>query len=167
MSNVRIFKVPYRIARLALGGGGISARMAVKQADAALNELRPSLVEAIDEHLAEIERRFGVSAASRASEPLADLYTLGVDVIDVCDGLPGSGVDEAAKALCDLVDRSLSRDVTNWEAIDVHLRALHLLRAHGLSFSAEQKESVLVGLKQVTIKQMADDETTQVSDLTG
>ncbi len=154
MSGVRMYKVPNRIARLALGNGGVTVRQAVQQANAALDELRPPCLEIIDEVMAEIERRFGAGAAGRKAEPLGDLYALGLKIIEVAIGLPNSGIDEGARALCDMVDRSLAKDVVAWEAIDVHLQTLMLLRARGQAFTPEQRNAVLIGLKKVTTKKV-------------
>lgn len=156
MSSVKMFRVPNRIGRIALGNGGVTARDAIKAADAAVDGVRPQFLETMDKALREIELRFGPAAGSRDAEPLRDLYELALRIVDMSLGLPDSGVDEAARALCELADRCIARSVNHWEAIDLHLQALHLLRAHGQSFTAEQRDHVLVGLKQVMIKRVGD-----------
>ncbi len=152
MSQVRKFKVHSRLSRLALGHGGITVSQALKRATAALDEIRPPCVAMIDECLADIDRRFGPLAAGRAAEPLEDLYSLASCVIDVAGALPHSGLDQAANALCELVDLSVGSERVSWVAVDVHIRALHLLRAHGPSLSEERRRAVISGLRDVVIK---------------
>ncbi len=152
MSHVRKFRVHSRIARLAIGHGGITVAEALKRASVALEEMRPPCIQMIDDCLAEIDRRFGPLASDRADEPLEDLYTLSSCVIDVAGALPNSGLDQAANALCELVDLTLGSGQVGWVAFDVHIRALHLLRAHGASLSEQRRRAVITGLRDVVIK---------------
>jgi hypothetical protein len=152
MSPVKKFRVQTRLSRLAINRGGITAHQAIKQADVALEALHETCVETIDVCLAEIERRFGPDAADRAKEPLRDLYDLSSQIIDVAIGLPNCGIDQAAHALCDLVDLSIASRRTGWVAIDVHIRALQLLRTHGASFSEKRRNAIIDGLREVVLK---------------
>ena len=58
---------------------------------------------------------------------------------------------EGAQVAC--VDLNLAADSCGWDAIDVHIRALQLLRAHGQSLSPQHREAVLSGLSEVVVKQ--------------
>lgn len=152
MNQVMKFKVRSRISKLAFKGG-ITAREAVSRADAAIEALRGPCLAAIDSTLAEIDARFGHSAADRNAEPLSDLYGLASQIIDAGIGLPNSGIDQAARALCELVDLSLVAESRSWVAIDVHIRALQLLRTHGTTLSPQRREAVIHGLGEVVVKQ--------------
>jgi hypothetical protein len=61
-----------------------------------------------------------------------------------------AGVDKAALSLCTLVDGCAEAKAWRWDAVDVHLNALRLLRAHGAALPAEQREAMLQGLYQVS-----------------
>jgi len=159
MSGVRKFKVKSRLSTLALGSGGITAREALKRADAAIESVRGDCLVMIDERIAEIERRFASTVPGRASDRFEDLYDLSSGIIDVALGLPESGIDHAARALCDLVDLSLERGVRDWEAVDVHIVTLRLLRGSGQAFSQAQRDAVLGGLKKVMLKRVGDPTT--------
>jgi hypothetical protein len=152
VSPVRKFAVQSRLSKLALGQGGITVVEALKRATLALEEIRPPCLAMMDDCLQDIDKRFGSAAAGRGEEPLADLYALSSSLIDVAGALPNSGIDQAANALCELVDLSMGAGRTSWVAVDVHIRALHLLRAHGASLSAERRQAVIGGLRDVVAK---------------
>ena len=156
MSNVRKFKVKSRLSKLINEAGGITVNTALKQAKAAIETLRvPSLAD-IDASLAEMDKLFGPTARNRAGESLEDLYFLSTRIIDCAIFLEGSDIDLAARALCELVDRSQMNDVCDWEAIDVHISSIKLLRAAGLAMTDEQRAHVLEGLARVTRKRIGD-----------
>ena len=156
MSGVRKFRVRTKLATEVMKGGGITVSDALKRADEGLEPLRDVCLRIVDQNLAEIDKRFGMTAKARAGEDFEDLYELSSRVIDSALGLPDSGIDSAARALCDLADLSLEKDVRDWEAIDVHIETLKLLRQRGQSFTQAQRDSVLDGLKKVTLKRVGD-----------
>lgn len=154
MKKFKKIRVKSRLSRLLGAGKGITANEAIARADAVLRPLRASTLEATDQIIAEIERRFGRRAAERASENLLDLYMLCTRIIDLAVVTPEIGLHEAARALCDLIDLSLERERTDWVAVDLHLEVLHLLRA-GADQSQAQRDLLLAGLQQVTMKRLA------------
>ena len=156
MSEVRSFRVVSKLARLATASGGISVHESLMRAEKALESLRDPCLAAIDAHMAEIERRFGTRAAGRVAESLEDLYTLSSRIIDASMGLPESGVDDGARAICEMVARSRARGALDWASVDVHLAALKLLRTRGQKLTAEQRRSVLAGLGDVLTKRVGD-----------
>jgi len=156
VSKARKFRVRSRLATLAFQSGGISANQALKQAEAAIEPLRAPGLAAIDAALSEIEARYGHSAAGRANENFEDLYRLSATIIDMALFVPNSGLDDAARSFCCLVDLSHELDLWAWDAIDVHIEALRLLRTAGAAMSAAQRRSILDGLIQVTRKRVGD-----------
>jgi hypothetical protein len=156
VSKVRKFRVKSRLAAIAFQSGGITANQAMKQADAGLETLRGPGLASLDAALAEIDARYGQAAVHRASEPLEDLYRLSCNVIDMALFVPGSGMDDAARSFCGLVDLSHELDIQAWDAIDVHIETLRLLRAAGAAMSATQRQTILDGLIQVTRKRVGD-----------
>ena len=156
MSNVRKFRVKTKLATEALKGGGITASEALKRADEGLEPLREPCLVTVDRCLAEIDARFGAKASDRGKQEFEDLYTLSSQIIDSSLGLPNSGIEHAARALCDLADLSLEKGIRDWQAVDVHIETLKLLRFRGQAFSQEQRQAVLDGLKKVTLKRVGD-----------
>ncbi|MBO9544077.1 chemotaxis protein CheE [Caulobacter sp.] len=148
--TVRKFRPPNRLASLIKDKGGILAKDAVAAAEAGVETLRESSMAALDEALGEIERRFGKSAPDRATASFEALYLLASRVIDVSMFVSDAGVDKAAMSLCGLADSCGTAGVWRWDAVDVHLNALKLLRAHGAELLPEQRDAMLEGLYQVS-----------------
>jgi hypothetical protein len=156
VSAVRKFKVRSRLSALAFKSGGITVNQALKQADAAIEPLRESSIALIDAALADIDERFGPAAANRSEASFDDLYLLCSNLIDFSLFLPDSGLDEAARAACDLIDLSSRFGAWDWTAVDVHVGALKVLRTAGSAMSEEQRRSILDGLAKVTHKRVGD-----------
>ncbi|NQE63534.1 chemotaxis protein CheE [Caulobacter sp. RHG1] len=148
--TVRKFRPPNRLASLIKDKGGILAQDAIAAAEVGVESLRESSMAALDESLAEIERRFGKSAADRAAEPFEVLYHLASKVIDVSLFVTDAGIDKAAMSLCGLADSCAEAGAWRWDAVDVHLNALKLLRAVGAELPAAQRDAMLQGLYQVS-----------------
>jgi hypothetical protein len=155
MSVVRKFRAPNRLSMLVKASGGVMAKDALAAADAALEPLRAESLAVLDAALAEIEARFGRSAAAtRATGTYQELYTLALRIIDVSGFLPGSCVDQAAISFCALVDNCAEANAWRWDAIDVHINALRLLR--GGELSADQRRAVIDGLNKVSQRRIDD-----------
>ena len=148
--TVRKFRPPNRLASLIKAKGGVLAKDAIAAAEAGVETLREASMAALDEALAEIEGRFGKAAEGRASESYEVLYLLASKVIDVSLFVADSGVDKAAMSLCGLADSCATAGAWRWDAVDVHLNALKLLRAMGAQLPVEQREAMLQGLYQVS-----------------
>ncbi len=155
MSVVRKFRAPNRLSMLIKASGGKLAKDALTAADAALEPLRAPSLAVLDAALDEIEGRFGRPAsAARGAEPYQDLYALALRIIDVSGFLPGSSVDQAAISLCALTDNCAEADAWRWDAVDVHINALRLLRAGGLT--PDQRRAVIEGLNKVSQRRIDD-----------
>ena len=155
MSVVRKFRAPNRLSMLIRANGGPMAKDALEAAEAALEPLRAESLAVLDAALAEIDARFGKPAtATRAGEAFQDLYALALRIIDVSGFLPGSCVDQAAISFCALVDNCADAGAWRWDAIDVHINALRLLRTSGLA--PDQRRAVIDGLNKVSQRRPDD-----------
>jgi len=148
--TVRKFRPQNRLTAMIKERGGLLARDAIAAAEAGVESLRESSMAALDETLAEIERRFGKDVADRGSEPYEELYLLGSRVLDVSAFVMDAGIDKAAVSLCTLVDSCEGLGHWRWDAVDVHINALRLLRATGAELPADQRDAMLQGLYQVS-----------------
>ena len=148
--TVRKFKPPNRLAKMIKERGGLLAQDAIAAAEAGVESLREASLAALDETLAEIEARFGRAAESREAESFEALYVLASRIIDVSAFVAGTGLDRAAMSLCGLADNCAEAGVWRWDAVDVHLNALKLLRAVGASLPEAQRDSMLQGLYKVS-----------------
>lgn len=148
--TVRKFRPPNRLASMIKDKGGILAKDAVAAAEAGVESLRESSMAALDEALGEIDARFGKAAPERATESFEALYLLASRVIDVSMFVADAGIDKAAMSLCGLADSCGAAGAWRWDAVDVHLNALKLLRTHGSDLPVEQRDAMLEGLYQVS-----------------
>ena len=148
--TVRKFRPPNRLAGMIKERGGILAKDAIVAAEAGVESLREASLAALDQTIAEIERRFGKAAEGRESESFEALYLLSSRIIDVGHFVSETGVDKAAVSLCTLADSLAEAGVWRWDAVDVHLNALRLLRAMGGQLPADQRAAMLEGLYQVS-----------------
>ncbi|KQZ30818.1 hypothetical protein [Caulobacter sp. Root1472] len=149
MSVMRKFRAPNRLSMLVRANGGVTAKDALAAADAALEPLRAESLAVLDAALAEIDARFGrPAAATRVAGAFQDLYALALRIIDVSGFLPGSCVDQAAVSFCALVDNCAEAGAWRWDAVDVHINALRLLRTADLS--PDQRRAVIDGLNKVS-----------------
>jgi hypothetical protein len=134
MSVVRKFRAPNRLSMLVKANGGVMAKDALAAADAALEPLRAESLAVLDAALAEIEAGSAGPRRRPAQDgAYQDLYTLALRIIDVSGFLPGSCVDQAAISFCALVDNCAEAGAWRWDAIDVHINALRLLRTTDLT----------------------------------
>lgn len=154
--TVRKFRPPNRLAKMIGDRGGLLAKDAIAAAEEGVESLREASMAALDEALAEIDRRFGQGVEGREAESFEALYLLGSRVIDVSAFVMDSGVDKAAVSLCSLADACADAKTWRWDAVDVHLNALRLLRAMGAALPAEQREAMIEGLYQVSHHQPDD-----------
>lgn len=159
MSEARKFKVETRLAMHAFRPGGMTVADALRRADAALEVMRGPCIETIDGALVEIDQRYGAGAADRANEPFADLYSLSSKIIDASIFLPGTDLDKAARALCQLTALCQAQDAWDWVALDLHIDALKMLRANGAALGEQARADVIKGLNQVTLKRVGDPES--------
>ncbi|MBO9708210.1 MAG: chemotaxis protein CheE [Caulobacter sp.] len=152
---VRKFRPPNRLSMLVKASGGKRVKEALEAADAALEPLRAPSLAILDAALADIEARFGPAAgAGREGEGFQDLYALSLRIIDVAGFLPESSVDQAAVSLCALVDHCAEAGAWRWDAVDVHVHALRLLR--GGALEPDQRKAMIEGLNKVSQRRLEE-----------
>ncbi len=156
MSTVRKFRPPNRLAQMIKGRGGLLAKDAIAAAELGIEGLREASLAALDASLAEIESRFGKGVDTRDAEAFETLYTLALRIIDVSMFVTDSGVDQAAISLAALADSCLEAGVWRWDAVDVHLHALRLLRGVGASLPEAARQSMLDGLYKVSHRKIEE-----------
>jgi hypothetical protein len=156
MSKPKTIKFETRLSKEASQPGGLTVEDALKRADASLETLRGPCEAAIDAALVQIESRFGVAVAARETERFEDLHRLAANIIDASIFARESGLDKAARTLCQLTGLCQARKAWDWIAVDLHINALRLLRAAGPSLGQSEREAVVEGLRQVTRKRVGD-----------
>lgn len=152
-----ILRVPNRLSARAKSRGGIAAGEAVTRAEAAVESLRAISLGIIDAQLNEIERLYGPGGSRRETGELTDLYDRALDIVESSSGLPGSGLEDAARAVCEFVALSQAAHLCDWDAVDVHVAALKVLRSEGQQLKPSQRKAILKGLQDVMQKRATGD----------
>jgi hypothetical protein len=155
MTTVRKFRPPNRLARMIKESGGLMAKDAIAAAELGVEGLREVSLAGLDAALSEIERRFG-PGSNRESESFDVLYDLTMKIIDVGIFVADSGVDQAAISLAATVDSCAETGAWRWDAIDVHLNALRLLRTAGASLPEADRQAMLEGLYKVSHRKVGE-----------
>lgn len=150
MSPVRKFRPPNRLSKLIKDRGGLMAKDAILAAEAGVEGLREASLIVLDETMAEIERRFGPGAPDRGKESFEALYGLTMRMIDVSTFVSDAGLDQASISLAATADSCAEAGYWRWNAIDVHLDALRLLRAVGAQLPVADRQSMIEGLYKVS-----------------
>ena len=149
MSVERKFRPPNRLGAMIKQKGGVMTKDAIAAAEAGVESLREVSLQALDDTLAEMEQRFGPQA-ERSEASFEELYLLCLRVVDVAGFAADAGVDKAALSFCNLVDSCAEARVWRWDAIDVHLNALRLLRSAGAHLPEADRTNMLKGLYKVS-----------------
>jgi hypothetical protein len=147
--SVRRFQPDNRLGRMIKQKGGVLARDAIAAAEAGVESLREASLKALDDALAEMERGYGPQA-ERSEASFEMLYLLCLKVVDVAGFAADAGVDKAALSFCNLVDNCAEARVCRWDAIDVHLNAMRLLRSVGAQLPEAERAKMLKGLYKVS-----------------
>jgi hypothetical protein len=132
--------------------GGTAAGDAIRQAEKAIESLRGVSLGIIDAQLTEIDRLYGPAGTRRETNDLTELYDRALEIIESASGLPKSGLEDAARAVCEFVSRSQALQVCDWDAVDVHVAALRVLRMEGAKLKGAQRKAILTGLQDVMEK---------------
>ena len=147
--SVRRFQPDNRLGGMIKQKGGLMAKDAIAAAEAGVESLREASLQALDDALAEMERSYGPQA-ERSEASWEMLYLLCLKVVDVAGFAADAGVDKAALSFCNLVDNCAEARVWRWDAIDVHLNAMRLLRSVGAQLPEAERARMLKGLYKVS-----------------
>ncbi len=138
-----------RLASLLKRPGGVTAEQATKAAQDNLGSIRQQSLIELDKTVAELA---GMREALK-TEPFAaqadHLYALAGTVAGIAGAFGLSDVQAAASSLCELIDELDVQRRSSFEAIDVHLRGLQLLRTPGQEMSPGEAAAILAGLSDV------------------
>lgn len=146
MSEVKRTRMKPRLAELISQPGGIYAKEALERAEQALEVLREPLLGSIDEALVELERLSNPFSV----EAVPNLYRLSSDIINFSLAEQISGVERAARSLCELLDEALPTDPTTRAGVTVHVASLKLL--HRRAAAEIDQGSILEGLGRILAK---------------
>ncbi len=155
MTVARKFRAPNRLSMLVRANGGVMAKDALAAAEAALERCAPNRWRSWTPPWprsrtasAGRRRRPARPAPTRTSTP----WPCGSSTCRV--SCRGPCVDQAAISFCALVDNCSEAGAWRWDAIDVHINALRLLRTSDLN--PDQRRAVIDGLNKVSQRRIED-----------
>ncbi len=147
MSVVRFIPQVNRLAKAMKGPGGKKVSEAVADAEAALQEIAPPSLEALDAALADIVVQ--LQPPGLPSKAVRAAIYRRANEINALGGLFGlADMGRAAWSLCELIDIAEAGPPSTRAAMDAHVRSLRLLRA-GDALPEDERKAVLEGLDKV------------------
>lgn len=148
MSVVRRFKPKLALTEMMKKTGDISAREALTRADTALHEMEEVCLGEVDIAMEELESQLKTGAPDTER-----MYKLSSDVVGLCGGLSAIGLDEAARSLCDYLDRVGEGEPLDHRVAAVHVASMRLL--HRSDAPREARQEILDGLAKVVARHRA------------
>jgi hypothetical protein len=156
VSEAKVFKVKTRLSQFALGRGGVTAGEAIERAEAAVALTYDAAIAQVDRLLARLEAGYGLDGETRHAADHERVYGMASQIIDISICLRDSQLDQAARALCDLVDLSAELKVWDPESVGVHIQVMRLLRQAGEEMKKAEREKLVQDLYKVTRKRVGD-----------
>lgn len=145
MSVVRKYHVKTRLATLMRAPGGIHAGEAIRRSEEALAEHHEGCLNQIDLSLA----RLDTLLSTPGFDP-EEMYTTASGIVALCAVFTDGSLAEAARSLCELIDRASDGGRLDHSSIQVHLASLRLL--HRTGAGPEARAAILGGLAKVVEK---------------
>ena len=137
-----------RLSSLIDQPGGISTRIALKQATDNLASLESQSLSLVDETIQKLAAMTPPASVDEVSAKLNEAYACSAGIIDAAGPFAREDLCRAATNLCDLLDGSPADQMFDWRIITVHAQSFRLL----LNLPAEADEArqqVLASLQDV------------------
>lgn len=150
-SQPRRYRVRSRISRLAFGGGGgITVRQALAEADKVLASMRGDGLAMVDASIAALLALSAAPAGSLGAAEAEQAYAAASAILDAAAVVPDWDLDRAAWSLCDLIDAA--DGAPDWPSVGVHASALALLRRAQGALPRDSRRRVMDGLEAIRRK---------------
>lgn len=148
MSVVRRFRPENRLAKLLETPGGVSVGQALSNASTALESIRESCMQALDQKLIVL-----TNMAARPENASRDeaMYLIANEIFSESGSFGLSELSAAAYSLCTLLD-SGDRTPTRAATIRVHIDSMRALRHPDLAGDQSARAAVLEGLRDLTAR---------------
>ncbi|MET0545100.1 MAG: hypothetical protein ABWZ40_02210 [Caulobacterales bacterium] len=155
-ANVKYMAPQNTIRNMVDRPDGIKISDAIKRAEAKIEAYKETGLAAIDEKIAEMQTLCASLKAGSSAPDERKIYLLANDVFAAAALYNQMELSEAAYSLCDLLGNRAENIPLVWDAINVHVASMRLLRQAPDHAEAEQRQHVLAGLKQVTARLIAE-----------
>lgn len=135
---------------------GMRVSEAVKKAEANVQSYKATGVASMDEKIQQLveicdRMRAGVTEADERK-----VYLLSNDIFDAAGMFGEPELSEAAYSLCEMIGNRADRVPLSWDAVNVHISSMRLLRQSAGDTDAAGRQAVLQGLRKVTARILAE-----------
>jgi chemotaxis protein histidine kinase CheA len=149
MKKAKLSAYRPRLISLLKRPGGVTAEQATRAAQDNLETIRRQSLAELDKVVAKLAGMRETLRTEPSAAHTDQIYGLAGAVIGIAGAFGLSEVQAAASSLCELIDELDLQKRSNFEAIDVHLRGLQLLRTPGQEMSPDEAAAVVAGLIDV------------------
>ncbi len=156
MSDVRVFKVENRLAKVMRLPGGRTVAEAIRGADSRVASIRDRCLTTLAAKGVQLQRLSEEAKASLDADALAALYATANDIYSIAGAFGMKEAAEAAYSLCDLVDESPERDAINWPAVKVHVDGVRFLCSEAGAVDSPVRVAIITGLREVAARFAAE-----------
>jgi hypothetical protein len=142
-----------RLAELAARSGGITRQQALDEADKALQAMLEMGVETMGRALVAIEKiAYSAKAGMLSPEQMNEVLREADQIVTMAATFKFTGLEEAAKSLCDIAAGLHSHGMPDAAPILVHVQSMRLMSPGSPELSAEASAHVLGELAKVRTK---------------
>lgn len=137
-----------RLSSLIDQPGGISTRVALRQAAANLAEMEGQSLALVEETIQKLADMAPPASVDEVQDKLNEAYGHSVGIIDAAGPFAREDLCRAATNLCDLLDGSPTDRMFDWRIITVHAQSFRLLLTLPQG-AVEARQQVLNSLQEV------------------
>lgn len=156
MTAVSIRRPALRLPKLLREPGGLALADALKLAAQNLDAASAGYLKVLAEGLTKVEALAATVTDVYDQPTLTKLYDCSSELIGVASVCGQPSIDDALYSLCDLLEHFRARQMSDAEAIRVHVRALHLLIQHPGTAGLSGAQAILDGLHRVSNRYAAE-----------
>lgn len=151
MTGVKKFWPTNRLKQLVAAPGGLCASEAMARAEERLEAISGACLAGIDAKIEEISALSSTrGGGSDATRSLDRIYQLSNEIFAEGGAFGRAALSTAAHSLCDLTGPGHTGDAGVWEAVDVHVQSMRVLRRSDVETSDQMCRAVLDGLIAVS-----------------
>lgn len=137
-----------RLSTMIDNAGGVSIAVALAQANANLEVIKPRGMEIITCQLGELASMRDPCGPDERAKSRA--YGLAAGILDAAGPFQMNDLCAAASGLCDLLDASPQGEAFDWRIVTVHVQAMQLMQTLTPGQAGDEARSqVLGGLREV------------------
>ena len=137
-----------RLSTMIDNPGGLSVAVAMAQATAHLDAIKPRGMEIISCQLGELASMTAPDGPDERAKNRA--YGLSAGILDAAGPFQMDDLCAAASGLCDLLDASPQGEAFDWRIVTVHVQAMQLMQTLTPGQAGDEARSrVLAGLRDV------------------